>query len=138
MMDREKILDLAREADPFGEAGRLFAVASLTPEALKRFAALVAERERKNANAAYNERNRLVALLATLFPSGKAKTVIEGWDEAWLGCVYIDFPWGQASWHYHTDDEWMFARLPEYTNPWDGHTTEKKYAAIAKATVGER
>ncbi len=90
-------------------------------------------REKQFTNNAYRERNQLVALLSTLFPSGKAKTAIEGWDEAWHGCVYIDFPWGQASWHYHTDDEWMFAHLPPYTKPWDGHTTEAKYAAIAAA-----
>jgi hypothetical protein len=88
---------------------------------------------REAANNAYRERNQLVALLSTLFPSGKATTAIEGWDEAWHGCVYIDFPWGQASWHYHTDDEWMFAHLPPYTKGWDGHTTEAKYAAIAAA-----
>lgn len=89
--------------------------------------------ERENTNNAYKERNQLVALLTTLFPSGKAKTAIEGWDEAWHGCVYIDFPWGQASWHYHTDDEWMFEHLPPYTKQWDGHTTDAKYRAIAKA-----
>jgi hypothetical protein len=27
----------------------------------------------------------------------------------------------------------MFAHLPPYTKPWDGHTTEEKYAAIANA-----
>lgn len=89
--------------------------------------------EREATNNAYRERNQLVALLSTLFPSGKAKTAIEGWDEAWHGCVYIDFPWGQASWHYHTDDEWMFEHLPPYTKEWDGHTTEAKYAMIALA-----
>ena len=89
--------------------------------------------EREATNNAYRERNQLVALLSTLFPSGKAKTAIEGWDEAWHGCVYIDFPWGQASWHYHTDDEWMFEHLPPYTEEWDGHTTEAKYAMIALA-----
>ena len=97
------------------------------------FAVLVASAERENTNNAYKERNQLVALLSTVFPSGKAKTAIEGWDEAWHGCVYIDFPWGQASWHYHTDDEWMFEHLPQYTMQWDGHTTDAKYRAIAKA-----
>jgi hypothetical protein len=82
---------------------------------------------------AYRERNQLVALLSTCFSSGKAKTAIEGWDEAWHGCVYIDFPWGQASWHYHVDDGWMFEHLPPYQGAWDGHATEEKYAAIAKA-----
>lgn len=84
-------------------------------------------------NSAYKERNQLVALLSTCFPAGKAKTSIEGWDEAWHGCVYIDFPWGQASWHYHESDEWMFEHLPTYQKQWDGHTTEQKYSAIAQA-----
>ena len=98
---------------------------------LEAFAKLVAAKERENTNNAYKERNQLVALLSTLFPSGKAKTAIDGWDESWHGCVYIDFPWGQASWHYHIDDEWMFEHLSPYTKAWDGHTTEAKYAYIA-------
>lgn len=84
-------------------------------------------------DSAYRERNQLVALLSTCFPAGKAKTNIEGWDEAWHGCVYIDFPWGQASWHYHERDGWMFEHLPRYQKQWDGHTTEQKYSAIAQA-----
>ena len=86
----------------------------------------------KEKDIAYRERNQLVALLSTLFPAGKAKTTIEGWDENWDGCVYIEFPWGQASWHYHTDDEWMFAHLPPYTKAWDGHTTDEKYSKMAQ------
>lgn len=100
---------------------------------VERVVAMTEAREREATTAAYRERNQLVALLSTLFPSGKATTAIDGWDEAWHGCVYIDFPWGQASWHYHTDDAWMFAHLPSYTTAWDGHTTEAKYAAIAEA-----
>lgn len=133
-MTRDDIIRMAREAanesprEDWNSTAWVFG-----DEALERFAALVAAQERKATNNAYRERNQLVALLSTLFPSGKAKTAIEGWDEAWHGCVYIDFPWGQASWHYHTDDEWMFAHLPPYTKGWDGHTTEAKYAAIAAA-----
>ncbi len=124
-MNKEDITRLAQEAGFVGMDG--------DHGALRRFAALVASAERENTNNAYKERNQLVALLSTVFPSGKAKTAIDGWDEAWHGCVYIDFPWGQASWHYHTDDEWMFEHLPPYTKQWDGHTTEAKYAAIAKS-----
>lgn len=97
------------------------------------FADLVAAAEREATSSAYKERNQLVALLSTCFPSGKAKTAIEGWDEAWHGCVYIEFPWGQASWHYHNSDAWMFEHLPPYNKQWDGHTTEQKYAGIAAA-----
>ena len=130
-MTRDDIIRMAREAD-------LLVTTPIPDDSvfvadLERFAHLVAAAERDSANNAYRERNQLVALLSTLFPSGKAKTAIEGWDEAWHGCVYIDFPWGQASWHYHTDDEWMFAHLQPYTKAWDGHTTEAKYAAIAAA-----
>lgn len=89
-----------------------------------------------DADAAYLERNRLVALLAAIYPSGIARTAIEGWDPAWHGCVYIDLPTGQASWHYHDSQAHLFAHLPAYTKSWDGHTTEQKYervAALAKA-----
>lgn len=82
-------------------------------------------------DAAYLERNQVVAALAAAYPSGIAKTAIEGWDEAWHGCVYIDLPTGQASWHYHESQAHLFAHLPPYTKPWDGHTTEEKYARLA-------
>lgn len=92
-------------------------------------------KELKEAEAkkdgAYLERNRLVALLAKLFPSGVAKTAIEGWSEDWHGCVYIDFPTGQASWHFHDSQAWLFEGLPPYKGSWDGHTTEEKYERIA-------
>ena len=80
----------------------------------------------------YRERNTLVALLARVFPSGIKKTVIEGWDPEWHNCCYIDFPWGQASWHYHDHDADLFAGLPAYNGEWDGHTTQEKYDAIEK------
>ena len=44
---QDDIISLAREADPFGERGRLFDMAQLTPETLVRFAALVAAAERE-------------------------------------------------------------------------------------------
>jgi hypothetical protein len=81
-------------------------------------------------DAAYLERNKLVALLAAIFPSGIARTAIEGWSDDWHGCVYIDFPWGQASWHYHDSQAHLFEHLPPYAGSWDGHTTEAKYEAI--------
>lgn len=45
-MTRDDIIRMAREADPFGMVGRLYAMAQLTPETLERFAALVASSER--------------------------------------------------------------------------------------------
>lgn len=78
-------------------------------------------------DAAYKERNQVVAALAKCFPSGVKKTVIEGWDEAWYNCVYIDLPTGQASWHFHDRDAHLFDGLPPYEGEWDGHTTPEKY-----------
>jgi len=85
----------------------------------------------------YRKRNILVALLSKVYPSGKKKTAIEGWDESWHGCVYIDFPWGQGSWHYHEDDGWMFDHLSEYSGEWDGHTTDEKYNKIISAITSK-
>ena len=95
------------------------------------------ERLEAARDGAYTERNRLVALLASLFPSGTKKTTIPGWDEAWHGCVYIDLPNGQASWHYHDREAHLFAHLPPYQGEWDGHSTEEKYARIT-ALAGEK
>jgi hypothetical protein len=81
-------------------------------------------------DGAYLERNKLVGLLASLYPSGIKRTEIEGWDPAWHNCVYIDFPWGQASWHYHDREAELFEHLPAYKGTWDGHTTEQKYRLI--------
>lgn len=44
---REELIAMAREADPFGDDGRLVSLAMLTPGTLERFAALVAARERE-------------------------------------------------------------------------------------------
>jgi len=82
-------------------------------------------------DGAHLERNRLVAVLTSLFPSGIARTDIPGWLPEWHGCVYIDLPTGQASWHYHDSQAHLFAHLPPYTKPWDGHTTDEKYARLA-------
>lgn len=49
---REQIIEWAREADLAGEAGRLFFMATMTPETLARFAALVAQAVRAAENEA--------------------------------------------------------------------------------------
>lgn len=87
---------------------------------------------RARKDAAYEERNRVVAALASVFPAGIARTAIEGWSEDWHGCVYIDLPTGQASWHYHDSHAHLFAHLPPYAGIWDGHTTAEKYERLAK------
>lgn len=82
-------------------------------------------------DAAYLERNQVVAALAKVFPSGVARTAIEGWSEDWFGCVYIDLPTGQASWHFHDSQAYLFADLPPYPGQWDGHDTPQKYRRLA-------
>ena len=89
-------------------------------------------KERKDG--AYLERNRVVAALARLFPSGVTRTAIEGWSEDWHGCVYIDLPTGQVSWHFHDSQAHLFDGLPQYAGTWDGHNTEEKYQRLAALT----
>ena len=73
---------------------------------------------------AYRQRNVLVAAIARLYPSGIRRTNIEGWSEDWHGCVYIDLPSGQISYHYHDSQSALFSALPTYTKDWDGHDKE--------------
>lgn len=80
---------------------------------------------------AYAERNQLVAALSKLFPAGQKKTAIEGWDEAWHNCVYIDLPTGQVSWHIHDREMAQFEHLPPYVGEWDGHDTPEKYRRLS-------
>lgn len=88
-------------------------------------------------NAAYEERNRIVALLSALaLDRGwlvcRTQTAIEGWSDDWHGCVYIDTPQGQISWHYHDSHAPLFAHLPWRDScEWDGHDTPTKYERVA-------
>jgi chromosome segregation ATPase len=105
---------------------RLARVADLAEDLEQR-----AKRAEADKDAAYRERNQLVALLARIYPSGVRETAIEGWDPAWHGCVFVDTPEGQLSWHFHDSERPLFD-LPAYEKPWDGHTTEQKYERIAR------
>lgn len=80
---------------------------------------------------AYLERNHVVAALARLYPSGIAKTNIPGWSEDWHGCVYIDLPSGQISYHYHDSQAHLFEGLPPYQGEWDGHDKDDVHARLA-------
>lgn len=85
----------------------------------------------KAKDGAYEERNRLVAALAAVFPSYRTRTAIEGWSEDWHGCIYVDLPTGQCSWHFHDSQAHLFTHVPERPCQWDGHTTEEKYRRVA-------
>ena len=92
--------------------------------------------DRAAKDAAYAERNRLVALLAALFPgsleenaAGSPEDRAEGWN--WI--VYVELPTGQASWHLHDRELPLFAHVPRNQGrAWDGHTTEEKYARVER------
>lgn len=76
-----------------------------------------------------------VSLIATMAHAlghwaGTARTAIDGWSEDWHGCVYVDLPAGQVSWHYHDSQAHLFAHLPPYCGEWDGHDTPEKYRRV--------
>jgi hypothetical protein len=114
----------------------LFGTSAPAAEAQEPTDKLEAMRARKDA--AYEERNKVVAALARLFPSGVARTAIEGWSDDWHGCVYIDLPTGQVSWHFHDSQAHLFNGLPSYTKGWDGHDTPEKYRRLAALAAAER
>lgn len=114
------------------QAGR----AALAAQQVPADTAILQLQEQKDG--AYLERNRCVAALARMAialgqRAGRAKTAIDGWDPAWHGCIYIDLPTGQVSWHYHESQSSLFNDLPEYTGRWDGHDTPTKYERLAAA-----
>ena len=82
-------------------------------------------------HGAYDERMHLVAALARLYPSGIRQTTIDDWNPAWRGCVYIDLPSGQISYHYHTRHAALFRDLPPYDQAWDGHTKDDVHDRLA-------
>lgn len=98
-------------------------------------------RLRDQKDEAYRERGQCVALIARMalrwgWPVGLAKHP-EGdasWDADWRNIVFIELPeTGQVSWHLHDSEMPLFAGLPEYTKPWDGHSTPEKYRRVNAA-----
>lgn len=91
-------------------------------------------------DGAYFERNQCVALIARMaleLGHGVAvtKTAIEGWSEDWHGCVYIELPTGQVSWHFHDSEAYLFDGLPSVPAVWDGHDTPEKYRRVNEAFI---
>ena len=95
--------------------------------------------ETDSKNRAYNERNRLVAFLASKYSAHikihpKEDT---SWENDWRTIVCIHTPAGQMTWHIHDSETEMFGFLnvkpdlfPECE--WDGHTTEEKYHRLSE------
>lgn len=86
-------------------------------------------------DAAYRERNLLVAALSKLFPAyiGRHEPYDPNWDRDWTNVIYIILPAGQVSWHIHDSELNLFShlKLREYGPHWDGHTTDEKYRRLA-------
>ncbi|MCX5201074.1 hypothetical protein OG897_06305 [Streptomyces sp. NBC_00237] len=96
-----------------------------------------ADRAEAERDGAYRERARLVAHLASLYPSHIGHTDPTAPDWA---VVIIEAPTGQMSWHIAERDMDLFAHV-EPTNRicrgWDGHTTDEKYERLAQLIRGE-
>ena len=90
------------------------------------------ERLTAKKDAAYDERMHLVAALARMFPSGIRDTDTPGWAPSWKGCVYIDLPTGQISYHYHTRHAALFEGLPAYQGEWDGHAKDDVHERLGR------
>lgn len=79
---------------------------------------------RRNRLLFIEERNRLLALLSTVYPSHLAPAT-RGWP--WVICIHA--PGGQMAWHLtneEADSEW-FAHLERSVDShWDGHKTEDR------------
>lgn len=101
---------------------------------------------RREKDAAYSERNKLVAALARFaqmpntFDRSRWRAGVgrhqpdpdPTWDPKWMTVIFIDTPMGQLSWHVHDDERDLFAGLPAYHDPWDLHTTQEKYDRLGR------
>lgn len=116
-------------------------VCDIQGDALSAYAEEPGRDYRKERDAAYTERNRLVAALARLvYASGGEAWLADHrdepgqeWDPEWRTVVFIETGRraSQLSWHLHDSDVALFDGLPRGPNTWDGHSTEEKYRRVA-------
>ena len=108
---------------------------TISPTTLLRFldALEAAEQQvaelRKEKDAAYAERNKVVMALAYHYP---CRWGIDADEPDWR-VLYIELPTGQVSWHFSLA-EYEAARglnALAHNGVWDGHTTEEKYKRLA-------
>lgn len=93
------------------------------------------EKMRARKDAVYEERNRLVALFASMSIAMGWRAGIgthedkpgEDWDPEWKTLLVIETPEGQASWHFHDSQRHLVEHLPLFDAKWDGHDTPIKY-----------
>lgn len=99
-----------------------------------------AEAKRLSAqkDAAYSERNKLVAAFARVALRlgwragvGYHPLADKEWEQDWRTIVFVDLPTGQVSWHFHDSERDLLKGLPAYAEAWDGHSTDEKYQRLA-------
>jgi hypothetical protein len=93
--------------------------------------------ERDARNAAYAERDRLVAALSKCFPSHLTRHEGDDWEDDWRNIVCIHLPAGQATWHIHDSELPWFTHLNLQAAHWDGHSTDEKYQRLADLLDGD-
>ncbi|MDE2102557.1 MAG: hypothetical protein KGL39_35245 [Patescibacteria group bacterium] len=95
-------------------------------DVMQRLSARIHEQE-EVIQAAYRERNAVVAALGRLFPSWVGTDA----EEPDWPVLYISLPTGQVSWHFSAADANLLDGIPRGDGVWDGHTTAEKYARLA-------
>lgn len=91
---------------------------------------------KRRLDAAYTERNCCVSLAARMAIALGYRTGIRcdpAEEPGWQHIIYLDLPAGQVSWHIPDRELPFFSFLPSYPAPWDGHTTDEKYARVLSA-----
>lgn len=93
---------------------------------------------REAKDAAYRERNKLVAHLTTIYESHLSRHPDEDkdWERDWMWIVCVHGPAGQMTWHIHDSELSQFDHLPRRPAHWDGHSTEEKYRRLD--SIGDR
>ncbi len=125
MQLREKIAVLKQQSE----------AAKKELEALRHLVAQVV----KEKNQAYAERNALVCALSKEYSGGLGIDAnMEQTNPQWRHLVFLDLPTGQVSWHVHETELEMFAHLPAYSKPYDGHTVKDKYVRVAMLKPKDR
>jgi hypothetical protein len=88
-------------------------------------------RLRAEKNAAFAERNMLVAALSKVFPAGLDRHEDDGRTVFLRDVAYIDLPTGQVSWHLLPSQLPWFDHLSQYKGEWDGHDGQEKYRRLS-------
>ncbi len=89
---------------------------------------------RQECDKAYDDRARILAVLAAQFESSLEHDGAAALDSEWLWVLIIKLPKAapggtsrQVSWHVKASDLWMFNHVPRLLGfVWDRHTTEEK------------